>query len=141
MVVYLLIAGSGADGSSLQRVWFVLFVSTHAHSVLSLSKPWSVLYVCPPTIKHYLGRCSVLLRAAVDVIPQMLAGSAWLCYSCWGDGHGTGSVYILPREHLVFIRLFKNPPQPLRADWRVACIGAHCLPAGHRSASAHTYTI
>lgn len=73
--------------------------------------------------------------------PQKLAGSAWLCYSCWGDGHGTGSVYILPREHLVFIRLFKNPPQPLRPDWRVACIGAHCLPAGHRSEDTHTYTL
>ena len=58
-----------------------------------------------------------------------------------GDGHGTGSVYILPREHLVFIRLFKNPLQPLRPDWRVACIGAHCLPAGHRSEYTHTYNL
>lgn len=89
---------------------------------------------------NFSGRHRRLLCAAVDVILQMLAGSAWLCYSCWGDGHGTGSVYILPREHLVFIRLFKNPPQPLRPDWRVACIGAHCLTAGHRSEYTHTHT-
>lgn len=47
-------------------------------------------------------------------------------------------MYTLPREHLVFIRLFKNPPQPLRPDRRVACIEAHCLPAGLRSDSTHT---
>lgn len=59
------------------------------------------------------------------------------------DGRGTRSVYILPTEHLVFISLLKNPPQPLRPDWRVACVEAHCLPAGrgskHARVCAHTH--
>ena len=79
--------------------------------------------------------------AAVDVILRSWLALPGCVIPAGGDGHGTGSVYILPREHLVFIRLFKNPPQPLRPDWRVACIGARCLPAGHRSEDTHTHTL
>lgn len=134
-----MIEGGGADGGQFQSlVCAHTFLLPHTRCLKTLH---SIIFPSPLFMskKKKTGHHSILLRAAVDVILQMLAGSAWLCYSCWGDGHGTGSVYILPREHLVFISLFKNPPQPLRPDWRVACIGAHCLPAGHRSEYTHTH--
>lgn len=62
-------------------------------------------------------------------------GAAWMCFSCWEDGLGTRSVYTLAREHLVFIRLLKNPAQPLRPGQHVACREVRS------GLTSHTHTI
>lgn len=143
MAVYLLIAGGATDGRGLQRLVFVSthFPYTHALDVLSLSKTSSVpaLHACPPKTRHFLGLHSFLLLCCCRRDPS---DAGWLCLAVlFLQGRWTRRtvcVYIT-QEHLVFIRLFKNPPQPLRPDWRVACIGANCLPAGH--SSTHTYNL
>lgn len=65
-------------------------------------------------------------------------GPAWLCYSCWEMDTAQGLCIYYPGNIWCLLAYSKIHPSLLRPNWRVACIRAHCLPAGHKSEYTHS---